>query len=128
MEGYILITDDYFPIRHLMYDVLIEEGFMTQMVANGKECLELSFSENKPALILLDWHMPGMTGYEVLKELKGDLTTNGIPVIMVTGEIGIEEIALEAGAIVVIPKPIDFKALLREVRSALQDKEILDLV
>lgn len=111
MKDYILIVDDYLPVCRLIQEILMGEGLTSQIVESGKECLEYSFSEEPPALILLDWHMPGMRGLEVLKTLKNCAKTRDIPVIMVTGIPGVEEISLESGAQAVVFKPMDFREL-----------------
>jgi CheY-like chemotaxis protein len=121
MKKSILIVDDYFAFQRLLNDVLLEEGYMPQMVSSGKDCLELLFSDSRPDLILLDWQMPGLSGFEVLKKVKSDLVTQQIPVIMVTGEQDVEDMALEAGAFAVIIKPVDFKKLLMVIQTALQE-------
>lgn len=120
MNGYLLIVDDYMPIRFLLKEALEEAGFATKMVASGEECLRCSFSEEQPSLILLDWQMPGLTGIEVLALLKADERTDHIPVIMITGEQGVEEQALHSGAYALLGKPVDLVHLLEIVHGALE--------
>ena len=66
----ILIVDDDDDIRHLLKYNLEKSGFITNVAANGLECLEMVKSYN-PDLILLDVMMPGMDGIErFVKELN----------------------------------------------------------
>jgi hypothetical protein len=70
--------------------------------------------EHKPDLILLDINLPGMNGFEVLKQLKQKNITNGIPIIAVSANAMPVDInkALEAGFDDYITKPIDVTAFL----------------
>jgi len=111
MRGYILVVDDQPPIRFVFEEILRQAGYMTKSAANGLECLKIARSEDKPLLILLDYQMPSLTGIEVLSRLKREKTTQGIPVIMVTGTEDIEEIAKEKGADAVLAKPPDLEQL-----------------
>lgn len=119
MSEYLLIVDECMPIRILLQEILEEAGFATKTVASGAECLKCSFSKEPPSLILLDWQMPGLTGSEILALLKADERTEHIPVIMITGEQGIEDQVLDSGAYAFLGKPIDSDDLLLSVRGAL---------
>ena len=119
MSGYLLIVDDCMSIRILLQEALEEAGFVTKTVASGAECLRYSFSKEPPSLILLDWQMPGLTGTEILNLLKADERTEHIPVIMITGEQGVEDQVLDSGAYAFLGKPVDLDRLLAQVRGAL---------
>jgi len=119
MAGYILVVDDQAPIRFVLEEILRQAGYMTKSAANGLDCLKIARSEEKPLLILLDYQMPSLTGIEVLAHLKREKTTQGIPVIMVTGTENIEETAKEQGADAVLAKPPDFDQLQQIVEKTL---------
>jgi diguanylate cyclase (GGDEF)-like protein len=95
---------------------------------NGLEALALATSEI-PDLIVLDVAMPGMDGYEVLKRLKEEPTTQDIPVIFLTAPgPGVSEArALELGAIDFITKPYDPAILKARMQNQLAYKRSLDL-
>jgi PAS domain S-box-containing protein len=77
--------------------------------------------EHHPDLVLLDLHLPGMTGKEVLEELKQDPGTNDIPVVMVSADATprrIDEL-LECGARAYLTKPLDIRRFLEVVEESL---------
>ena len=94
---------------------------------NGLEALALATSES-PDLIVLDVAMPGMDGYEVLRRLKEEPTTQHIPVIFLTapGPSVSETRALELGAIDFITKPYDPTILKARMHNQLAYKRSLD--
>ena len=69
MKISILIAEDDDKIRRLLKDYLINEGYEILEASNGKQALELFYS-NKFHLILLDVMMPFYSGFEVLKEIR----------------------------------------------------------
>ncbi len=95
---------------------------------NGLEALALATSES-PDLIVLDVAMPGMDGYEVLRRLKEEPTTQHIPVIFLTapGPSVSEARALELGAIDFITKPYDPAILKARMHNQLAYKRSLEL-
>ena len=79
--------------------------------------------EVQPALILLDLKMGDMDGYEILKKLKGDPTTQNIPVIMITGSTVIDDAkrqkVLALGAASFMAKPFSVEGLIDEIEAVL---------
>ena len=104
----ILVVDDSSVIRKVIKaaaDVLQME---TTDAQDGIEALEiLSESHNEIDLVLLDWNMPEMSGYDVLVEIKNSEVYKGIPVMMVTTEGQKSSIvaAVRAGADNYLVKP-----------------------
>lgn len=82
-EKLILLVDDDESLLDLMEHVVRKEGFRTDRAMDGVEALR-KVAALQPDLVLLDFMLPGMGGYEVLRELqaRGD---GGIPVIVITG-------------------------------------------
>lgn len=119
MTGDLLVADFDTSTRTFLQKTLQEAGFATKAVASGNECLRLSFSDEKPSLILLGWQMPILTGIEILTLLKADERSNPIPVIMLGGGQESEDQALYSGAFTLLRKPIDIDTLLVDVRGAL---------
>lgn len=80
----ILIVDDE-PLNRKIANRMLRDWFTTREAASGQEALEL-VNDSKPDLILLDVHMPGMNGHEVINLLKGNEATRDIPVVFVTAD------------------------------------------
>jgi two-component system chemotaxis response regulator CheY len=103
----ILVADDSRVMRQIIKRTLRQAGYAGHQVieaADGTEALQLATTQ-QPDLILADWNMPGMTGLEVLAELRRqDVQT---PFGFVTSEVSevMKERALGAGAAFVVTKP-----------------------
>lgn len=80
----ILIVDDE-PVNRKIANRMLKDWFTTREAASGSEALKL-VEEKKPDLVLLDVHMPGMNGHEVINFLKGNEATRDIPVVFVTAD------------------------------------------
>ncbi|MEK9175596.1 MAG: response regulator [Patescibacteria group bacterium] len=78
----LIIEDDKF-LRDLIQQKLNKEGFLTVVASDGEEGVRVAQSE-VPHLVLLDLILPGIDGFEVLKQLKGDQKTSSIPVIVLS--------------------------------------------
>jgi len=95
----LLVEDDPFLLG--MYSTKFElENFRVLMAEDGEKGLKIAQQE-KPDIILLDILMPKMDGFEVLTELKNDINTKNIPIILLTNLSQKDEIArgLELGAV-----------------------------
>lgn len=113
----ILIVDDDAPAREILQRFLTREGFQVTTANNGHEALRLA-EELKPSLITLDVMMPGIDGWEVLKQLKQNPQTAKIPVIMTTM---VEERSFghSLGAHGYLLKPVDRNKLMNLLKDAL---------
>jgi CheY-like chemotaxis protein len=81
----VLIVDDDPGIRSVVRMILESRGMRVEEAASGEEALDkLKEGGVKPELVLLDVMMPGMTGWEVLEELKSDPELRSIPVVMLS--------------------------------------------
>ncbi|MCK4864353.1 MAG: sigma-54-dependent Fis family transcriptional regulator [Gammaproteobacteria bacterium] len=122
---HILVVDDEPDIRHLLQEILQDEGYVVEVAEDG-ESARKAYSQHQPGLILLDIWMPDVDGITLLKEWskKGSLTA---PVIMMSGH-GTVETAVEAtrlGAFDFIEKPLSLAKLLLTVEQAFDfDKTI----
>lgn len=99
MQQKILIIEDDKFLRDLIQQKLNKEGFVTAVAIDGEE--GLTAAENElPHLILLDLILPGMDGFEVLKKLKENKATSGVPVIVLSnlGQKEDMDKALKGGA------------------------------
>ena len=116
MDKTILIAEDEAPIAKLIQFKLEKKGYKIIYKNNGKDALE-AIKLEKPDLVLLDVMMPYLTGNEVLKEIKTNLDTKDIPVIMLTA-MGQETDAVKSfdlGAIDYIRKPFNYAELVSRI-------------
>ena len=117
----VLVVDDEEHIRNILEYNLRLEGFEVYLAENGRTAIEHA-RQKKPDVILLDWMMPEMDGLEVLSELKGDKTTEHIPVFMLTAKGMSSDVgkALLRGADDYIVKPFEPEELGEIVRRKLE--------
>lgn len=119
----LLIVDDEPQVRKLLETLLQYEGYHTLSVGSGEEALAL-VAEQPPDLILLDIMMPGMDGFEVANQLKGNPATANIPIIMLSAlsEPSARLSGLQTGAEEFISKPVERVELWLRVRNLLRLK------
>lgn len=109
----IVIVDDSKTMQMLIAKVLRELGYDDLLICDSAKSALDVLQNNTPSLILLDWHMPEMSGIELLQVLKDTDEYKSIPVIMLTIEDNVENVsrAIENGAEGYILKPINKEAL-----------------
>ncbi|MGQ0824647.1 MAG: EAL domain-containing response regulator [Actinomycetota bacterium] len=117
----VLIVDANESTRELFARALHRVGLSTVQASNGVRALEIAQRENI-TLMLLDSQMPGLTGVEVLEQLRRRPETTLLPVVMVTAENGLNAkvAGLAAGADDYVAKPVDIEELVARVRSQLR--------
>jgi hypothetical protein len=123
MSETILIVDDEKVIRDLTAMVLTTRGHVVITASSGSEALKL-VEESVPALVLLDYMMPGMDGMQTLSELRR-LSPSSY-VVMFTGK-GSEDLAVEvmkSGAYDYIRKPFNNQALIDRIENVLRLRRI----
>ncbi|RJK92452.1 response regulator [Vallicoccus soli] len=103
----ILIADDSRVMRQIVTRTLRQAGYDSHELVeatNGREALQMVAAE-APDLVLSDWNMPEMTGYELLQSLRG--TGQDVPFGFVTseGSSDMRDMAAAAGALFLIAKP-----------------------
>ena len=114
----ILSVDDSAVVRKIIKSVIGVLGYDFIEAEDGEDALLLLETEyNDIGLILLDWNMPGLSGYEVLRALKKDERYKNIPVMMVTTESEKSNIvsAVRAGAANYLTKPFSNEDLLTKI-------------
>lgn len=111
----ILVVDDDPPILLLMRNLLREFGFEAVAAGNGEQAIAEA-QKRTPDLILLDRNMPGMTGDEVLRELRSRDALTKVPIFILSGEpLGPDEIQ-RIGATGAVLKPFDVPDLMATIR------------
>ena len=111
---YIAIVDDEEPVRKALKRLLRASGLDAESYASGKEFLEAT-ALRRPDCLVLDLHMPGMSGVQVLQELRSSKTM--IPTVVITAydEPATRMECLAAGASAYLRKPLDERLLLNAI-------------
>ena len=114
----ILITDDDRDSRETLRDIVAPQGYRTILAASGEEALEIVHVE-PIHLVLLDMHMPRLTGLETIQLMHQENSV--LPCILVTADAdaGLIRQALNAQVFSVIPKPVSKNVVLYTVVRAL---------
>ena len=122
-ERSILIVDDEEDVLTLLQLVFETNGFVARTASNGKTAVASAY-ENPPDVILLDVMMPEMDGWQVLRSLKNDERTRGIPVAMLSARAERRDkmIGLQEGAEGYIAKPFSTAEVLREVQGLINGR------
>ena len=119
--GYTLIVEDSATERSIISGYLQEVGINVSVALSGEEALE-KIQQDFPDLILLDVVLPGRSGFEICRQLKGSENTNQIPIILCsTKDTDMDKFwGMKQGADAYIPKPVDKEELVDKV------KELID--
>ncbi|HEX4666529.1 MAG TPA: fused response regulator/phosphatase [Chthoniobacterales bacterium] len=119
----ILVIDDDRASRRMLVRALADAGYDCREASGGVEALEMLHAA-APSLLLLDFHMPGLNGAEVLGRLRADEdpAIAQLPAIMLTGDGGEESEVrgLEAGANDFVTKPINLPVLRARIETQLR--------
>ncbi len=123
----LLVVDDDPNNRDLLSRRLSRAGYQVQSAEGAQEALR-KLQSAEYDLVLLDSMMPGMSGVDLLRLLRGTHSPEELPVIMVTALVDSDRVveALSAGANDYITKPIDFSVALARVRTQLDRKRAED--
>lgn len=117
-EEIVLIVDDDDAARDSLKTLLEVQGFRTEAYENCQDFLN-SQQMHTGACLVLDVHLPGMSGFDLMEELAARKVA--LPIILVTGRYdrSIRDRATAMGALTLLEKPIDFDALLSAIQQAL---------
>ena len=120
----ILVVDDEKDIVDLVAYNLEREGFAVVRAFDGQAAWDKVRAE-KPDLVVLDLMLPGMSGLEICKRIRGDAMTRNLPVIMLTARTDPVDIVLglELGADDYVTKPFGVRELVARVRAVLRRQE-----
>ncbi len=123
----VLVIEDNLVNLELVLALLEDEGCQVLTAESAMAGLRLVASE-WPDLILMDIHLPGMTGYEAVRRLKANPATASIPVVAITAQAmrGEEEKARKAGCDAYLTKPLDTGTFREMVARFLRPEDLRD--
>ena len=112
----ILIVEDNEPSRDVLARRLERRGYGVVVAVDGQEAIAVARSA-RPDLILMDLGLPVMDGWEATRQLKGDLSTRHMPIIVLSAHAMTtdRELALAAGGDEFDTKPLRFPQLLEKI-------------
>ncbi len=121
MHKRILVVEDEASIRDMVSFALRKADMEVVHVADAHAAL-VAISDTPPDLILLDWMLPGMTGLELARRLRGEERTADIPIIMLTarGEEVDRVNGLDAGVDDYVVKPFSTRELIARIKAVLR--------
>jgi CheY-like chemotaxis protein len=118
----ILVVDDEAPLRALIGEILIRGGFRVEFAENGQTAVQ-KIKTSPPDLVTLDLMMPGMTGWEVIEQVR--TLANAPPVVLVSGSTDVlrERHPLRECVAGVVYKPFHPRELVATCEKVLREKE-----
>lgn len=118
----VLVADDDPVYRTLLDELFGEWGFDVVLAADGQEAWEILQGADPPKLLVLDWMMPRMDGFEVCKRIRNETRNKNTYVLVMTGSRKKAEImkVVVAGADDYLIKPFDPVDLKIHLRSAMR--------
>ena len=119
----VLVVDDYNTMIRIIRNLLKQLGFEDVDDASDGSAALAKLREKKYGLVISDWNMEPMTGYELLKEVRSDPGLNKTPFIMVTAESKTENViaAKKAGVNNYIVKPFNAATLKTKMEAVFPD-------
>ena len=122
-ESCVLVVDDEEEIREILTHILEKEGVKVITAADGQQTMQKIYFD-APDAVLLDVHMPGLSGMEVLRKIK-EIDDN-LPVVLITAYADIHQAveAMKEGAYDYLAKPFDNKEVAWVVRRALSKAQL----
>ena len=124
MLNSVIVVDDEAPIREAVEQWLSLSGFNVQVFSRAEECLA-HLPEHFPGVIMSDVRMPGMNGMQLLARIQ--TLDADLPVILLTGhgDVPMAVDAMREGAYDFLEKPFSPDTLLRNLRRALEKRELI---
>lgn len=119
----ILVVDDYATMVRIIKNLLGQLGFSNIDDASDGQAALAKLKEKPFGLVISDWNMEPMTGFELLREVRGDEKLKSTPFIMVTAESKTENViaAKKAGVNNYIVKPFNAQTLKMKIAAVLGD-------
>lgn len=119
MKAHILIVEDDSHIRLGLREALLSESYQVSECAEGRQAIRL-VAERHPDLILLDVMLPGLTGYDICKELRSKRCQTPIIFLTAKGQEVDKIVGLKLGADDYITKPFGVQELLARIQAVLR--------
>ncbi|MBE7248934.1 MAG: response regulator, partial [Actinomycetospora chiangmaiensis] len=117
----ILLVEDS-ETQALEFRLLLEtHGFAVERCASAETALD-HLNRQQPDLVVADYHLPGMNGDELIRQMRLSLRTRALPVLMLTGGNGGERQGLESGADAYLPKSADRDLMVLRIRALLRER------
>ena len=119
----VLVVDDYQTMIRIIRNLLTQLGFRNiEEAKDGRQALE-KMQGQKYGLVISDWNMEPMTGYDLLKEVRASPEFSNTPFIMITAESKTENViaAKKAGVNNYIVKPFNAETLKGKIKAVLGD-------
>ena len=117
----VLVVDDYQTMIRIIRNLLIQLGFKNiEDARDGRQALD-KLNGGKFGLVISDWNMEPMTGYELLQQVRASDTLKSTPFIMITAESKTENViaAKKAGVSNYIVKPFNAETLKGKLKTVL---------
>lgn len=111
----ILIAEDHEDSRDALRTLLDAFGFRVVEAGNGREAVERALAE-RPDVILMDMMMPYVDGFQATREIRAVEDLRDVPILAITAMEGARQRVLDAGCDDLVPKPIDVRAFLEQIR------------
>jgi two-component system phosphate regulon response regulator PhoB len=121
MSATILVVEDEPTIQSLIEVNLRRAGHVVQLASDAESARRM-VQEALPDLVLLDWMLPGMSGVDFARQLRGDARTRNLPIIMLTARAEERDKVegLEVGADDYVTKPFSPRELMARIKAVLR--------
>jgi DNA-binding response OmpR family regulator len=118
----VLIIDDDVDFLMMLSIILNNKGFKVRCLLDGEDHAFLEYA-SRSDIVLIDIMLPGVNGCDLGRQLKSDSQTEGVPVILISGDSEGQRISKDAGADAFIRKPFALSSLLRKIDELLSARE-----
>jgi DNA-binding response OmpR family regulator len=119
---HILMADDEPDFLHVLTHLLTKNGYSVEATTNGRH-VKAMIENHKPDIILLDVRLGDSDGAEICRELKQSSTSADIPIVMISANDNLPEIATRNHADGYISKPLRLKQLLERIANLIGRKK-----
>jgi len=126
----VLIADDDPVYRGMLQQLLEQWGFEVVLASDGAEAWKVLQRQNAPRLVVLDWMMPGLDGYEVARLVRDGKDNERTYILLVTGSQKKDEVirVLVCGADDFLMKPFNATELKIRIRTAVRVLDLQDRI
>ena len=124
----ILVADDDPTYRSLLQDLLTRWHYVAVLASNGLEALEVMRAQDPPRMVILDWEMPELDGFEVARTIRSQAVGQDVYILIITSSRKKQDMmrVLVSGADDYLIKPFDPMDLKIHLRSAMRILQLRD--